>query len=125
MTAVAARYLVRVMVLDAWDHVTVQVGPDTTVAELKREALARARGVAGAVEEYEVKFRGARVLDEQTTLAALGAGANAASAASNATIAAGRLPSVRPPSCRTRTQRRYAATTTDTTAPNSSGTCDG
>lgn len=78
MTAVAARYLVRVMVLDAWDHVTVQVSPDTTAAELKREALARAHGVAPAPDDYEVKFRGALVLDEQMTLAALGAGANAA-----------------------------------------------
>jgi hypothetical protein len=66
------------MVLDAWDHVNVQVGPDTTVAELKREALARARGVAPARDDYEVKFRGALVLDEQTTLAALGAVPNAA-----------------------------------------------
>ena len=78
MTAVAARYLVRVMVLDAWDHVTVQVGPETTAAELKREALARAHGMAPVLDDYQVKFRGALVLDEQTTLAALGAGANAA-----------------------------------------------
>ena len=78
MTAVAARYLVRVMVLDAWDHVTVQVGPETTAAELKREALARAHGMAPVLDDYQVKFRGALVLDERTTLAALGAGANAA-----------------------------------------------
>ncbi len=78
MTAVAGRFLVRVMVLDAWDHVSVQVGPDTTVAELKREALARAHGVAPLRDDCEVKFRGALVLDEETTLAALGVGPNAA-----------------------------------------------
>ena len=80
MTAVAPpnRYVVRVMVLDAWDHVSVQVGPDTTVAELKREALTRARGVPPARDDYEVKFRGALVQDEQLTLGALGAGPNAA-----------------------------------------------
>jgi len=78
VTAVAGRYIVRVMVLDAWDHVAVQAGPDTTVAEVKREALARAMNGAPLVDDNEVKFRGARVLDEQTTLAALGAGPNAA-----------------------------------------------
>lgn len=78
MTAVAARYIVRVMVLDAWDHIAVQVGADTTVAELKREALGRALSRAPDPNDYEVKFRGARVFDEQITLAALGAGPNAA-----------------------------------------------
>lgn len=78
MTAVAGRYIVRVMVLDAWDHVAVQVGPDTTVAEVKREALGRALNGTPSVDEYEVKFRGARVLDEQTTMAVLAAGPNAA-----------------------------------------------
>jgi len=78
VTVVAPRFLVRVMVLDAWDHVSVQVGPDTTVAELKREAVARARGIAPLRDDCEVKFRGALVLDEQTTMAALGVGPNAA-----------------------------------------------
>ena len=76
MTAVAGRYLVRVMVLEVWDHLAVQAGPDTTVAEVKREALARALSRAPVLEAYEVKFRGARVFDEQITLAALGAGPN-------------------------------------------------
>jgi hypothetical protein len=76
VTVAGARYIVRVMVLDAWDHVAVQAGPDTTVAAVKAEALARA--LHGAPDDYEVKFRGARVLDEQVTLAALGVGPNAA-----------------------------------------------
>ena len=77
MTATAPRFAVRVTVLDAWDQVTLQVGKDTTVAELKREAITRARGVAPVRDDYEVKFRGALVLDEQVTLGALGAEANA------------------------------------------------
>jgi hypothetical protein len=78
VTAVADRFAVRVMVTDVWDQVFLAVGPDTTVADLKRQALAQAlkRGDVD-VREYIVKFRGALVLDESTTLAALGAGANA------------------------------------------------
>jgi len=78
MTAVADRFAVRVMVTDAWDQVFLAVGPETTVAELKRLALGRAlkrTDLPGA--EYVVKFRGAAVLDESVTLRALGAGANA------------------------------------------------
>lgn len=78
MTAVADRFAVRVMVTDAWDQVFLAVGPETTVAELKRLALGRAlkrTDLPGS--EYVVKFRGAAVLDESVTLRALGAGANA------------------------------------------------
>ena len=42
MTAVAERFAVRVMVTDVWDQVFIAVGPETTVADLKRQALARA-----------------------------------------------------------------------------------
>lgn len=72
------RHVVRVMVLDAWDRVEVQAGPDMTVADMKREALGRALHRAPDPDAYGVKFRGARVLDESVTLAALGAGPNAA-----------------------------------------------
>ncbi|HYT03490.1 MAG TPA: hypothetical protein VEM13_01255 [Gemmatimonadales bacterium] len=78
MTAVAERFAVRVMVTDAWDQVFLAVEPATTVAELKRQALTQAlkrRDVR--LEDYVVKFRGAAVADESTTLAALGAVANA------------------------------------------------
>lgn len=79
MTAgIAERFAVRVMVTDAWDQVFLAVGPETTVAELKRQALTRAlKQAAPPLGEYLVKFRGAAVLDESTTLAGLGAGANA------------------------------------------------
>ena len=78
MTAVADRFAVRVMVTDAWDQVFIAAGPETTVADLKRQALVRAlRRATLPVDQYIVKFRGALVEDEGTTLAQLGAGANA------------------------------------------------
>lgn len=78
MTAVAERFAVRVMVTDAWDQVFLAVGPETTVADLKRQALTRALKRSDLpAADYVVKFHGAAVLDESTTLGALGAGANA------------------------------------------------
>lgn len=78
MTTVGERFAVRVMVTDAWDQVFMAVGPDTTVADLKRQALVRALKRAQLpTSAYIVKFRGALVEDESVTLAALGAGANA------------------------------------------------
>lgn len=78
MTAVGERFAVRVMVTDAWDQVFMAVGPETTVADLKRQALTRAlRRATLPTSAYVVKFRGALVQDETVTLATLGAGANA------------------------------------------------
>ena len=77
MTVAADRYAVRVMVTDAWDQVFLAVTPETTVADLKRQALTRALKRSDLpASAYVVKFRGAAV-DESTTLRALGAGANA------------------------------------------------
>lgn len=79
MTALAARFAVRVMVTDVWDQVFLAVEPTTTVVELKRQALTQAlKRQDVRLEDYVVKFRGAAVADEATPLAALGAGANAA-----------------------------------------------
>ena len=77
MTAVESSFPVRVMVTDVWDQVVLSVAPATTVAELKREALARALKRAADPEQYIVKFHGGVVGDETTTLSGLGAGANA------------------------------------------------
>ncbi|HWC73233.1 MAG TPA: hypothetical protein VG454_04780 [Gemmatimonadales bacterium] len=72
------RYPVRVMVTDAWDTVQVQVDDATTVSQLKREALRAALKQPPLDDrEYEVKFRGAAVLDESQTLRTLGAVPNA------------------------------------------------
>lgn len=79
MTAVAATFPIRVMVTDAWDQVHLQVSPDTSVADVRREALARALvRPPDPPESYEVKYRGALVLDDTLTLRALGVGPNAA-----------------------------------------------
>ena len=78
MTAAAERFAVRVMVTDAWDHVEISVEPGTTVAELKRQALSKAlKRSAVRLDDYVLKFRGAAVTDESTTLSALGAVPNA------------------------------------------------
>ncbi len=78
MTALVERLTVRVMVVDVWDQVLLTVASTTVLAELKRSALERALGRrAVPMEDYVVKFRGARVLDESITLGALGVGPNA------------------------------------------------
>ncbi|MFN2571023.1 MAG: ubiquitin-like domain-containing protein [Gemmatimonadales bacterium] len=77
MTAVLTRYPVRVMVTSAWERVAIQVDDTTTVAQLKREALSAALKTSADEQAFVVKFRGAAVLDESTTLGALGAVANA------------------------------------------------
>lgn len=72
------KFAVRVMVTDVWDQVFLAVAPETTVAQVKRDALARAlKTNVVRPDDYVVKFRGAQVLEESLTLAALGAGANA------------------------------------------------
>jgi hypothetical protein len=72
------RFAVRVMVTPVWDHVFLPVDPDTTAARLKRDALQAALKRTGIdPDAYVIKFRGAQVLDESVTLAALGAVPNA------------------------------------------------
>jgi hypothetical protein len=71
------RFAVRVMVTDAWDQVVLAVEPATTVADLKRQALARALKRGDVADDSIVKFHGALVLDESVTLGSLGARANA------------------------------------------------
>lgn len=78
MTVVTTeRFPVRVMVLPAWDTVTIQVDATTSIAQLKREALRAARKTAAEADSHMVKFRGAPVLDESLTVRELGAGPNA------------------------------------------------
>ncbi|HXG97744.1 MAG TPA: hypothetical protein VNJ06_11620, partial [Gemmatimonadales bacterium] len=77
MTAVGERYAVRVMVTPAWEQVPVQVDDATTVAQLKHQALQAALKTTENERSFVVKFRGAQVLDESTTMRALGAVPNA------------------------------------------------
>ncbi len=77
MTAVGERYAVRVMVTPAWEQVPVQVDDATTAAQLKHQALKAALKTTENEQAFVVKFRGAQVLDESTTMRALGAVPNA------------------------------------------------
>jgi hypothetical protein len=58
----------RVTVTDTWDTVALEAGPDTAVADVKRQALRDATGRTVAPGDYVVKFRGSLVLDERKTL---------------------------------------------------------
>ena len=74
MTVVGAQFPVRVMVTDVWDQVSLTVAPTTTIADLKRAALTQAlKRRSMPLQDHVVKFKGAQVLDESTTLAELGA----------------------------------------------------
>jgi len=77
VTAVGERYAVRVMVTPAWEQVPVQVDDTTTAAQLKHQALKAALKTTENEQAFIVKFRGALVLDESTTMRALGAVPNA------------------------------------------------
>jgi hypothetical protein len=68
---------IRVMVHDAWDQVTLELAPDTPVAEAKRQALELTR-VDGDPRAYVVKYGGGEVLDESRSLAEVGVRRNAA-----------------------------------------------
>ena len=71
-------FSVRVMVTPVWDQVALPVEGTTKIEDLKKRALVEATGRDDlSPPDYVVKFRGAQVIDESQTLAALGAGANA------------------------------------------------
>lgn len=61
----------RVMLLDTWDEYTVDLPPDASVLDLKREALSRAR-IGRSPAEYEVKYNGARLDEQAGSLSQLG-----------------------------------------------------
>ncbi len=67
---------VRVMVLDTWDEVRLQLTPTALVTDLKTRALEAAR-VRRPADQYLVKFRGAEVAEGPQTLAEAGVVANA------------------------------------------------
>jgi len=77
VTTALERYPVRVMVTSAWEHVPIQVDDNTTVAQLKRDALRAALKTTANEQDYIVKFRGAAILDESIAMRALGAVPNA------------------------------------------------
>lgn len=66
----------RVLVLDTWDEITLDLPLKTPVSELKRMALARSR-VRRPAELYQVKFRGAELPENGRTLFDAGVPPNA------------------------------------------------
>ena len=68
---------VRVTVLDTWDEIKFDVPPSTPVADVKRDALTRAR-VTGAPEKWVVKYLGAELPEGGTTVEQAGIEPNGA-----------------------------------------------
>ena len=68
---------VRVMVEDAWDEVALEVPETTPLGELKRAALDLTR-VQGNPSGYVLKYRGAEISDEGSTLRQAGVIPNSA-----------------------------------------------
>jgi len=66
-----------VMVEDAWVEVFLELPEQTSLLELKRQALELTHVVRPA-SDYMIKYRGAAVSDETQTLAAAGLVPNAA-----------------------------------------------
>lgn len=62
----------RVWVEDAWDLAVFDATPDWTVVQLKEHALRTATMAQPDLAGYEVKLRGALILDESETLGGLG-----------------------------------------------------
>jgi hypothetical protein len=58
---------VRIMVEDAWDEVRLEFPGTTSVADAKRRALELTH-VPEPAEIFEVKYRGALILDEGVSL---------------------------------------------------------
>jgi len=67
VTTGAAVHL-RVTVTDTWDTVALEAEPNTSVADVKQQALRGAMGRPVTAEDYVVKFRGGLVIDERKTV---------------------------------------------------------
>lgn len=67
----ATELRVRVTVPEVWDHVQIAADPSWPIRQVKEEALRATTGGDANAEAFEVKFRGAKVLDESATLAQL------------------------------------------------------
>lgn len=68
---------VRVTLLDNWDEVTLSLPGSTSIADLKRAVLARAR-IKQAPADYVVKYHGAELYEPGNTLAMAGIVPNSA-----------------------------------------------
>ena len=66
----------RVMVLDTWDEILLDLPATTTLAAVKGAALAAAK-VPDPPADFVLKFRGAALRDESRSLADIGVPASA------------------------------------------------
>lgn len=74
----ASELQLRVWIEDVWDTVAITATPDWPVGRVKEEALRTGLGFRVDPSRYEVKFRGAVVTDERSSLADLGVPTRAA-----------------------------------------------
>ena len=70
-TGTGSQVTVRVWNTEVWDAVDVVVTPGSTFGDVKVACLTQALGRPADPAEYDLKYRGALVLDEAQTLAAL------------------------------------------------------
>ena len=68
---------IRVTVLDTWEEFRFDASGSSRITDIKRDALAQAR-VVGAPDGWLVKYKGAEVPEEGTTLDQAGVGPNGA-----------------------------------------------
>jgi hypothetical protein len=68
---------IRVMLLDTWDEMALELPSSTSIADLKQTVLQRAR-VRRPAADYVVKYHGAELYEPGNTLAAAGVSPNAA-----------------------------------------------
>jgi hypothetical protein len=61
----------KVWIEDVWDTVHIAASPDWSVGRVKEEALRSAIGNRVDPADYQVKFKGALVLDERNSLSQL------------------------------------------------------
>lgn len=64
---------VRVEIPEQWDVVVVEASPSTTVAEVKRAAVGALLAPGTAPDDLLIKLRGFEMLNEQQSLADVGA----------------------------------------------------
>lgn len=72
MAAAMKALALKVTLGDTWRPLQLTAPTDETVGQLKRRALAADAVSADRADDYEVKFGGALVRDESSTLAAAG-----------------------------------------------------
>ncbi len=68
----AARWSLRVQLLDGWDAVRVETAPSVRVATVVEAALRALAGADARIDRYDVKLRGVRVLPLTQSLADAG-----------------------------------------------------